>query len=111
MEVGVLVDAGRIARIGVVIVGTLEVCVVTLGAGEGGRGRGRGHCRGTGLGSVRSVVGVSWRAVRLVTVMAWAELLCLDVRPLLAGFAGGRRRRGRALVSPDLSGSTAAAVG
>lgn len=34
VEVRVLVEAGRVARVRVVIVGALDVSIVTLGAGE-----------------------------------------------------------------------------
>lgn len=53
---------------------------------------------------------MGWRVVRLVAVMARAELFGLDVRPLLAGFTGRRGGRGWALVSPSLGGPTSAAI-
>lgn len=59
MEVRVLVEAGGVARVRVVIVGALQVSIVTLGAGEGGRGRG-GRCgrADAGLATVGAVIGV-----------------------------------------------------
>lgn len=38
MEIWVLVNAGRVARVGIVVVRTLKICVVTLGAGKRPRG-------------------------------------------------------------------------
>lgn len=84
VEIGILVDAGGVAGVGVVVVGALEVRVVTLGAGEGGSGRGSGGGGGTSLGTVGAIVGVRGGAVGLVTVVAGAQLLRFDVRPLLA---------------------------
>lgn len=111
MEIGVLVDAGRVAWVRVVVVGTLQVCVVALGAGERGGGCGGGHRGSTRLAAVVSVVGARGGAARRLAVVARAELLRLDVRPLLPSFTGRRRRGGRALVSPRLGSSTTAATG
>lgn len=88
VEIGILVDTGGVAGVGVVVVGALEVRVVALGAGEGGGGCGGGGSGGAGLGAVGAVVGVCGGAVGLVTVVAGAQLLCLDVRPLLARISG-----------------------
>jgi hypothetical protein len=56
MEVRVLVEAGRVARVGAVVVGSLQVSVITLCAGEGAGSRGRGSCGDAGLGTVRAIV-------------------------------------------------------
>lgn len=53
MEVGILVEAGGVARVGVVIVRALQVSIVTLGAREGGCSRGSRRGRGdAGLAAV-----------------------------------------------------------
>jgi len=108
VEIGILVNAGGVAGVGVVVVGALEVRVVALGAGEGGGGRGGGGGGGTSLGAVGAVVGVRGGPVGLVAVVAGAQLLRFDVWPLLARVGGRRRRRGRAFVSPDLVGAAGA---
>lgn len=84
VEIGILVNAGGVAGVGVVVVGALEVRVVALGAGEGGSSRGGGGSGGTSLGTVGAIVGVRRGAVGLVTVVAGAQLLRFDVGPLLA---------------------------
>lgn len=83
MEVRVLVQTGRVTRVGVIVVGAREVCVVTLRAGKRTGYCGSGHRGGTRLGTIVVVFGVSWRSMRLVTVMTGTQLLRLDVRPLL----------------------------
>lgn len=108
MEIRILVNAGGVARVGVVVIRALEVCIVALGAGERSSGRGGGRRGGARLRAVGAVVGVSRRAVGLVAVVTGAELLRFDVRPLLPGFVGRRGSRGRALVSPNLGRSAAA---
>lgn len=81
MEVRILVQAGWVAGIWAVVVGGLQVGVVTLGAGKGAGSRSRGSSGDTGLGTVGAIVGAARRAMRLVTVVARAELLCLNVWP------------------------------
>lgn len=59
MEVRVLIEAGRVARVGAVVVGSLQVSVVTLCAGERAGSCGRGSRGDTGLGAVGAIVGTA----------------------------------------------------
>lgn len=102
MEVRVLVEAGRVAGVRVVIAGALEVSIVTLRAGERGRGRGsrcgRGHA---GLAAVGAVIGMGGRPVRVLAIVARAQLLRFDMEPVLARFAArGRGGGDGALAAP-----------
>lgn len=83
VEVRVLVEAGGVAGVGVVIVGALDVRIVTLGARERhrGGGRGRGHA---GRAAVGAVVGVRRGPVGVLAVVARAQLLRFDLEPVLA---------------------------
>lgn len=90
MEIGVLVEARGVARVRVVIVGALEVSIVTLGAGERGCGRGSRRGRGdAGLATVGAVIGVRGRPVGVLAVVARAQLLCFNMEPVLGGSRGG----------------------
>lgn len=95
VEVRVLVEARGVAGVRVVVVGALDVSIVTLGAGERRRGRGsRGGGGDAGLAAVGAVVGVRRRPVRVLAVVAGAQLLRLDVEPVLVHLTGGGRGRG-----------------
>lgn len=86
VEVRVLVEAGGVAGVRVVVVGALDVRIVTLGAREWHRGgRGRGHA---GRAAVGAVVGVRRGSVGVLAVVAWAQLLRFDVEPMLAHLSG-----------------------
>ena len=89
VEVRVLVEAGGVAGVRVVIVGALDVRIVTLGAGERRCGRGGRRGRGdAGLAAVGAVIGVRGGPVGVLAVVARAQLLRLDVEPVLAHLAG-----------------------
>lgn len=100
MEVGILIKARGIARVRVVIVGALKVSIVTLGAGERGSGRGSwcGWCD-TSLATVRAVIRVWGRAVRVLVVVAGAQLLCFNMETVLAHLTGGGRGGGHGALS------------
>lgn len=59
MKVRVLVEAGRVARVGTVVVGCLQVSVVTLCTGKRAGSRGRSSCGDTGLGTVGTIVSMA----------------------------------------------------
>lgn len=102
MEIGVLIEAGGIARVRAVIVRALQVSIVTLGAGERRSTRGgRSGWGDTGLAAVRAVIRVRRWPVGVLTVVAGAQLLCFYVKAVLANLTvGGRSRRHGTLSAP-----------
>lgn len=112
VEIRVLVEARRVARVRVVIVGALEVSIVTLRTGERGCGRGRWSGRGdTGLATIWAIIWTWGWAVGVLAVVAGAQLLCFNVEPVLAHVAGRGRCRGHgALAAPRWPVGTCVAV-
>lgn len=89
---------GLTCRVAVVGIGVgLVVCVVILGAGDGGVGR------AVVLHVERAIADLLW-GVLLLIVVAGAELLRLDVRPLLLPLLAGQAAHGVLLGQPGVGG-------